>query len=519
MALAGGMTCAAEVVQTDVLVYGGTSSGVVAAVAAARLGKKVALAEFGWHLGGMTAGGLGQTDTGNKAAIGGIALEFYRRVGQHYHQPVAWAFEPGVAEETFFQMARAAKVPVYFQQHLATVKKRGRRITEVVMENGNVFRAKMFIDATYEGDLMAKAGVSYTIGRESNAQYGETLNGVRANTPHHQFIVPVDPYVKPGNPSSGLLPFIQLDSGASPGQGDRSVQAYNFRLCLTRNPTNKLPITPPRDYDPAQYELLARYIEALAAAGRRPKLGDFMSINWLPHGKTDVNNNGGFSTDDIGADYDYPDADYATRARVWKAHEDYTRGFLHFLATSPRVPKSIRDAMQSFGLCKDEFSDTGGWPHQLYVREARRMVSGYVMTEHNCRGAVKAADSVGLASYGMDSHNCRRIVRHGRVENEGDVEVHGFPPYPIAYRSIIPKAGQCENLLVPVCMSASHIGYGSIRMEPVFMILGQSAGTAAALSIEHHTSVQKLPYPALRTQLLADHQLLDWRPRQGHASP
>ncbi len=511
-----------------------------AAVQAARMGKTAVLAEFGSHLGGMTSGGLGATDIGNKAAIGGLAREFYHRVAQHYAQPEAWhfetregyfaqrggrstladlsspagtmwTFEPHVAEDIFFQMVNEAQVPVYFQQRLAAVKKEGGRITEIAMENGKVYRARMFIDATYEGDLMARAGVSYTVGREANSQYSETLNGIRAETPKHQFLVAVDPYVKPADPPSGLLPFIQAGAGGTPGAGDRCVQAYNFRLCYTQNPANRLPHTPPPKYDPARYELLARYLEALVAAGRKPQLSQFWNPIRMPNGKTDINNNGGFSTDFIGANYTYPEADYAIRAEIWRAHRDYTRGFVYFLATSPRVPEAMRRELQSWGPAKDEFLDTGNWPHQLYVREARRLVSDYVMTERNCRGQEKAADSVGLAAYNMDSHNCRRLANDGRAENEGDVQVGGFPPYPIAYRSLVPKAGECRNLVVPVCLSATHIAYGSIRMEPVFMILGQSAATAAALAIDGNTSLQELSYEKLRTRLLADKQILDWR--------
>jgi hypothetical protein len=369
----------------------------------------------------------------------------------------------------------------------------------------------MFIDATYEGDLMAKAGVSYTVGREANARYHETLNGVRAKTPQHQFRVPVDPYVKPGDPSSGLLPLVQADEGAQPGQGDGCVQAYNFRVCYTQVPANRLPHRPPAGYDAARYELLARYLEALVAAGHTPRLGEFWHPVPLPNGKSDVNNNGGFSTDFIGANYDYPEAGYARREAIRQAHEDYTRGLLFFLATSPRVPGGMRAEMQTWGPARDEFADTGGWPPQLYVREARRMVSDYVMTEHNCRGTATVADAVGLAAYTMDSHNCRRIAKEGRAENEGDVQVGGFAPYPIALRAIVPKAGQCENLLVPVCLSATHIAYGSIRMEPVFMILGQSAATAAALALDENLPIHRLDYPRLRARLLADHQILEWK--------
>jgi hypothetical protein len=503
---------AAAVIETDVCIYGGTSGGVAAAVQATRMGKTAVIAEFGKHLGGMTSGGLGATDIGNKAAIGGLSREFYQRIGKHYGTNEQWTFEPHVAENLFNEMARESKVKVYLEQRLASVQKDGTRIRSMTMENGTVFRAQMFIDATYEGDLMAKAKVSYTVGREANTKYNETLNGVRAETPKHQFTVPVDPYVKPGDSSSGLLPFIQPGDGGKPGEGDHSVQAYNFRLCFTTNAAIRLKLEPPRNYEPAKYELLARYLEALAAAGRKPKLSEFWNPIRMPNGKTDINNNGGFSTDFIGANYNYPEADYQTRERIWKEHEDYTRGFLIFMATSPRIPAELRAEMQTWGPCKDEFLDTGGWPYALYVREARRMISDYVMTEHNCRGTTTVPDSVGLGAYGMDSHNCQRLVKNGRVENEGDVQVHGFTPYSISYRSLIPKASECENLLVPVCLSASHIAYGSIRMEPVFMLLGQSAATAASFAIDEQISIQKVNYEKLRARLLLDKQVLEWKP-------
>ena len=358
---------------------------------------------------------------------------------------------------------------------------------------------------------MAMAGVSFTVGREANAQYGETLNGIRAETPKHQFTTPVDAFVKSGDETSGLLAFVQSEDAGRPGEGDNSVQAYNFRLCYTRTAENRSPHVAPPKYDPARFELLARYLEALVAAGRKPALSAFWNPVWMPNGKTDINNNGGFSTDFIGANHAYPEADYRKRAAIWQAHVEYIRGFVYFLATSPRVPENLRLEMQGWGPAKDEFLDTGGWPHQLYVREARRMIADYVMTEFNCRGKERAAEAVGLAAYTMDSHNCRRIVRGGHAQNEGDVQVGGFPPYPIAYRAIVPKTGQSENLLVPICLSATHIAYGSIRMEPVFMILGQSAATAAALAIDARSSVQALYYPRLRARLLADKQVLEWK--------
>ena len=509
------------------------------------MGKTAVIAEFGSHLGGLTSGGLGATDIGNKEAIGGVAREFYYRVAQHYARedswrferredyfearsarPISknlsapdatmWTFEPHVAEAILFQMVNDARTPVYFAQRLAAVKKDGLRIREMIMENGKVYRAKMFIDATYEGDLMAGAGVSYTLGREANAQYGETVNGIRAETPKHQFKVAVDPYRERGNPASGLLPLIQPMQPGEPGSSDRAVQAYNYRLCYTRDAKNRLPHRAPPNYDAAKYELLARYLDALAANGKKPVLSEIWNPIWMPNGKTDINNNGAFSTDFIGENYDYPEGDYAKREQIGRAHADYIRGLVYFLASSPRVPDNIRSEMSTWGAARDEFADTGGWPNQLYVREARRMVSDYVMTEHNCRGEARAEDAVGLAAYTMDSHNCRRIVRDTHVENEGDVQVGGFPPYPISYRSIIPKATEIENLAVPVCLSATHIAYGSIRMEPVFMILGQSAATAASLAIEARSPLQGVEYARLRARLLSDNQVLEWN--HGHLS-
>jgi hypothetical protein len=500
----------AKLVQSDICIFGGTSAGVIAAVQAAELGKTVVVVEPGRHLGGLTAGGLGWTDIGNKAAIGGLSREFYRRLGTHYGKPEAWTFEPSAAEQEFNAWLTETKVPVYFQQRLAAATKAGPRIVEITTQTGDVFRAKMFIDATYEGDLMAKAGITYFVGREANAVYGETLDGIRGVTPKHQFIVDVDPYLKPGDLASGLLPLIQPVAPGKAGDGDKSVQAYNLRLCLTKDPANRKPIDPPANYDPAQYELLGRYFDALAAAHKPVALKNFLKLDLVTRDKTDVNNNGPFSTDDIGLSYDYPDADYATRERIFGEQLDYTKGLLTYLATSPRVPAAVRAEMQQWGLCKDEFTDTGGWPHQMYVREARRMVAAYVMTEKNCRRTEVVADSIGLAAYNMDSHNCRRLVRDGHVENEGDVQVRPMSPYPISYRAIVPQAAQCENLLVPVCLSASHIAYGSIRMEPVFMLLGQSAATAAAIAIDDAVPVQKVAYDQLRDQLLAGHQILEW---------
>ena len=505
-----GIQSFAATVESDICIFGGTSAGIIAAVQAASMGKTVVVVEPGKHLGGLTAGGLGWTDIGNKGAIGGRSRAFYRKLGAHYGKAEAWTFEPRVAENEFAAMLREAKVPIHFQQRLAKVGKNGARISELTTEDGTEFRAKMFIDATYEGDLMARSGVSYFVGREANSTYDETLDGIREQTPKHQFLAAVDPYVKPGDTNSGLLPFVQATAFGLPGAGDKSVQAYNFRLCLTKNPANRKPIEPPTNFDPKQFELLGRYIDTLSTAGKKVTLENFMKVDMVTPDKTDINNNGGFSTDYIGMNYSYPDADYATREQFQKECLNYTKGLLTYLATSPRVPASIRAEMQPWGLCRDEFPDTGGWPHQLYVREARRMIADYVMTEKNCRRVEVITDSVGLAAYNMDSHNCRRLVRDGRVENEGDVQVPPMSPYPISYRALVPKPAECENLLVPVCLAASHIAYGSIRMEPVFMILGQSTATAAALAIDDQVPVQKIDYPKLRARLLADRQILEW---------
>ncbi|GMW03595.1 MAG: FAD-dependent oxidoreductase [Candidatus Hydrogenedentota bacterium] len=511
------------------MIYGGTSGGIAAAIQAKRMGKSAVLIEPGNHIGGLTSGGLGATDIGNKAAIGGISREFYRNVKAHYENPDAWkqeaakdyqnprqtpgddamwTFEPHVAEEIFRRMLEEAGVTVLYGERLARpsgVVKKSMRIHSIQMESGLVVNGSQFIDATYEGDLMAASGVAYHVGRESNATYGETINGVQTSQAiYHQLLPGVDPYVRPGDPSSGLLPGVEGSPVAEDGTGDARVQAYNFRMCLTDNPENRIPFEKPQNYDPLRYELLLRNFEAGEA--RAP-----WSPTPMPNRKTDVNNNFGFSTDFIGMNYDWPDGDYATRDRLYKEHLLYQRGLMWTLANHPRVPEKIRNTIGAWGNCKDEFQENGGWSHQIYVREARRMISDYVMTQHNCEGRMKAEDSVGLAAYTMDSHHVQRYVDStGHVLNEGDVQVGGFPPYPISYRSICPKKSECQNLLVPVCLSSSHIAFGSIRMEPVFMVLGQSAATAACLALDTDLPVQQVPYESLRSQLLADGQVLDW---------
>ncbi|MFK7844877.1 MAG: FAD-dependent oxidoreductase, partial [Rhodothermales bacterium] len=386
------------------------------------------------------------------------------------------------------------------------VEIRDGRIVSITMLSGKSYRGKMFIDATYEGDLMAAAGVTYTVGREANSQYGETLNGVATEYAiHHQFSKPVDPYVQAGDPSSGLLPGVMEGGPGIEGAADKRIQAYCFRMCLTDVPANRIPFSKPEGYDPMRYELLLRTI--LAEANQYDDL--YFMESPIPNGKTDSNNKGPFSTDNIGMNYDYPEGDYATRKRIIKEHETYQKGFVWFLANDPRVPEHLRKKVGRWGLPKDEFKDNGHWPHQLYIREARRMVGLYVMTQLNCQGTTKIDNSIGMGAYTMDSHHVQRYVDDkGHVRNEGDVEVGGFGPYPIAYGAIVPKKGEAKNLLVPVSLSATHMAYGSIRMEPVFMVLGQSAATAAVQAIDANVTVQDVDYATLRAQLLADKQVL-----------
>ncbi len=416
-----------------------------------------------------------------------------------------WVFEPHVAEAVFEAYIAEHAIEVRRGERLMLengVTKEGARILSFQTESGKTFAGKMFIDATYEGDLMAKAGVSYHVGREPNSLYGETINGVQvAGARSHQFPPKISAFRVEGDPASGLLPRISPTPPGAEGSGDHRVQAYNFRMCLTDHEPNRIPFPQPEGYDPAQYELLLRVLKT----GSTHVFGKFDRI---PNRKTDTNNHGPFSTDNIGMNWEYPDGDYATRARIIREHVQYQQGYLWFLANDPRVPPNVHAHFNKWGLARDEFTDNGHWPRQLYVREARRMVSALVMCERHCRGSHVVEDSVGMGAYNMDSHNVQRYVdQDGFVRNEGDIQT-GVKPYPIAYRAIVPKQSECENLLVPVCLSASHIAYGSIRMEPVFMILGQSAATAAALAIAGEGPVQAVPYDELRKRLLADGQVL-----------
>lgn len=540
----------AEVIEADVCVYGGTSGGVAAAVQAARMGKTVILAEPGRHLGGMTSGGLSAVDIGDPRSVGGLAREYFTELAATSGTVLSWdkpfvpkgggpatggayAIEPHKAEEVFVNMAQKAGVKVQYNARLAKVNKEGTRITDFVTEDGTIVRSKVFIDTTYEGDLMAKAGVGYTLMREGNAKYGETYNGIHYDEKYHPRLghlqpaesgrvkggqgvwdrdFPLDPYVIKGDPKSGLLPLLQEGPPGIPGKAAPGVQAYCFRLCLTVDSTNQIAIDPPADYDPKRYELVARFIEACLSNGDDMDLRWFSKHDALPNNKWDFNT-ATFGGNLPGASHEWPEASYTRRGEIAKEHENYHRGLLHFLATDPRVPEKVRLDMKRFGLPKDEFEDNGGWPHQIYVREARRMVSDLVLTEHHTFGRKIAPKSVSLGSYGTDTHEIRRIVKDGMVIREGKTALGrgGFGPYQIGYDCIVPKASECENLLVTFALSCSHTAFSSLRMEPVFMVTSQSAATAAVMSIDDKVAVQKVDYEKLKARLEKDGQILTWR--------
>jgi len=526
----------------DVVIYGGTSAGISSAIQTARLGKTVILIEPSRRLGGLTTGGLGQTDIGNKQVIGGIAREFYQNIRRHYedsaswiwqdrseyrdggqtstdnNEDAMWTFEPSAALKVFYNMIQDLDINIVYNQRLnraSGVSKYASTIKSISMESGERYYGKMFIDATYEGDLMAATGISYTVGREPNSQYGETLNGVQANNKsttlsgylsanaiNHNFVEGVDPYIIPGDSSSGILPGIN-PGVEEDGSGDNHIQAYCFRMCLTDHPDNRIPFAKPEDYNEMDYELLFRNYEA--GYNRIPWINSKM-----PNRKTDTNNRDGFSTDYIGHNYDYPEADYADRERIIQKHLSYQQGLMWTLANHPRIPTEIREEVSRWGTCKDEFNREDGWQQQLYIREARRMISDYVMTQKNCERIEIVSDGVGMAAYGMDSHHTQRYINsRGQVSNEGNVEAHVKAPFPVSYRSIVPKKEECTNLLIPLCLSATHIAFGSIRMEPVFMILGQSSALIACLAIEEGKAVQDLEYNRLKKELIKQAQIIE----------
>lgn len=526
----------------DIVIYGGTSAGISAAIQSARLGKSVLLIEPTNRLGGLTTGGLGQTDIGNKQVIGGVSREFYQNIKKYYddstnwvwqmqseykdggqtrsdkNEDAMWTFEPSAALKVYQAMIKDLDIQIIYNQRLdrtTEVQKTDNTIKFITMESGNKYYGKMFIDATYEGDLLAATGVTYTFGREANSQFGESLNGVQANdtsrtltgglsvnSRNHNFVQGVDPYIISGDPSSGLLPGIN-PTFEEDGSGDKQVQAYCFRMCMTDHTENRIPFEKPKNYNELNYELLFRNYEA-----------GFNRIPWInskmPNRKTDANNRDGFSTDFIGQNYDYPEASYEERERIIQNHLSYQQGLMWTLANHHRIPEEIREEVSRWGMCKDEFDREDGWQQQLYIREARRMVSDFVITQKHCERIEIVCDGVGMAAYGMDSHHTQRYINsRGNVSNEGNVQAHVKAPFPISYRSIVPKKEECSNLLVPICLSATHIAFGSIRMEPVFMVLGQSSAVIACLAIDDDKAVQKIPYNKLRKELLNLGQILE----------
>ncbi|HOF20413.1 MAG TPA: FAD-dependent oxidoreductase [Bacteroidales bacterium] len=524
-----------DIYRADIIVYGGTSAAVTTAVQAARMGKSVIVVSPDRHLGGLSSSGLGYTDTGNKEVIGGIAREFYQYVYQHYERPESWKwqekssygnrgqgipaidgekrtmwiFEPHVAEAIFEKFTEDHNITVFRDEWLDreenTIKKDGRIISFRTL-SGKTFRGKIFVDASYEGDLMAAAGVSYHVGREANSVYDETWNGVQKGLYHHKhyFRDNISPYKIPGDPSGGLLPRVSAGAPGENGSADNKIQAYCYRLCLTKHPENKIPFTRPEGYDSTQYELLVRVL----AAGWDEY---FEKFDEIPNLKTDVNNHGPFSSDNIGMNYDYPEASYERRREILNEHITYQKGLLYFTATDKRIPEWLRNEINLWGYAADEFTDNGNWPYNIYVREARRMTGEYVMTEHDVLVRRPVPEPVGMGSYTMDSHHVQRYVTpEGYVQNEGDIGVPAPEPYQIAMGSLLPKRSECSNLIVPVCVSSSHVAFGSVRMEPVFMILGQSAGTIASMAIDKNKNIHDLSYSGIREKLLSDGQILEY---------
>lgn len=504
----------------DIVIYGATSAGVVAAHTAAKMGKTVVLIATDTHIGGLSSGGLGQTDIGNKFVIGGLSREFYKRLGAIYGEAETWQFEPSAASKVFDDYIKEANVPIIMNKRIQSVDKENTTIKSVTLVNtlGSSLKkqeitGEIFLDCSYEGDLLAIAGISYTVGREDNSKYNETYSGFhlpvyRKTSGYHQFPDNVSPYKIPADTTSGFLWGISDKQFVENGTGDKGVQAYNFRICLTDSVENMIPITKPKNYDAKKYELLIRLFQAQP---NDRKISSYFIWTKMPGRKTDVNNRGAFSTDMIGENHNWPEASFAERKKIFEKHLEYTKGLLYFYVSDDRVPAELRDFVSKWGYPKDEYVDNNNFTPQLYIREGRRMVGEYVMTEDNVTGKQVVSDPIGMAAYNMDSHNVNRLVVNGMVKNEGNVEIGGFKPYPVSYKSITPKRSECTNLLVPVSLSSSHIAFGSIRMEPVFMLLGESAAVAAVQAIDEKTTVQKIDYPTLEKSLLENGQILKYQ--------
>jgi hypothetical protein len=522
----------------DLIVYGATSGGIISAVQAVKEGLSVLVLEPSEHIGGMTTGGLSWVDGGELETIGGLSKAFFEEVCVGSGEPPEgfssgwnpWTLTPSVALAAFERLISEFEIPVLTGQRLKedvpSVGKVGSRVSELRMESGELFRGRMFIDATYEGDLMAAAGVSYRIGRESRDEFGESKAGVLGPSERQpqQFDVFIDPYRVPGDPESGLLRYIQEGPLAPEGSGDDKTQAYCYRVCLTRDSdiVKRVEISEPAGYDQERYEILRRYLAARAAAGLETRLEeDLLKISHLPDLKTDINNRGPLSLDHIGESWSYPEGSYAERERVIREHTEYTQGLFWFLKSDPSVPPHIREAMAAFAYPADEYEKNGHWSPQLYVRVARRMLGEKFMTQHDIPGTSEA--SIGMGSYGVDSHHVQRLIfpadygpdTHGAWERDssGKLQLEGNflekkCAYEIPYGAICPKREQCENLLVTFCVSASHVAFSSLRMEPIFMLLGQSAASAVAQALREEVEVQAIDMMRLREKLRADGQAL-----------
>ena len=496
----------------DLIVYGGTSSGVMAAYAASMKGLKVLLVEPGRHIGGLSASGLGETDIGNKYTVSGLSRSFYRNLGAHYGHFEAWRFEPHVAEQLFNDYIAKTDVKLLLDTRIRAVSKSGTTITSIAFENGNnpsrplqSYSAKVFIDATYEGDLLVKAGVSYHIGREGNAKYGEQLNGVVELVKSNQVPDGIDPYVIPGDAGSGLIWGVSAEEMGAVGQPDGKVQAYNYRICMTTDTSNMVPIAKPEHYSPETYEVLRRIIKQRDEANWVQRIHQlYLRISPMPNQKTDINNKGGFSTDLIGNySTEYVEASFERRKEIEQEHREYIEGLFYFLAHDPDVPQHVKEQMRQYGWTKDEFKDNGGFPHQIYVREGRRLVGDFVMTEHHVRGAETISDTIAMGAYNLDSHHSGRYVVGVMVKNEGEFQ-EPVLPYPISFKTLVPKAEECTNLIVSTCLSSSHVAYGSIRMEPVFMMLGQAGGFAAVEMVKEGKTIQEIDGETIEQLLKAD---------------
>lgn len=483
----------------------------MAAIAAARRGVKVALLEPGVHVGGMVTGGLSASDVENQQQlIGGLARQFFMATGARYGKPVSWAFEPHVAEQIMLDMLKTAGVELKFHSRLAGIQKSGSFINSIRMEGGREYAAKVFIDSSYEGDLMKAAGVSYVVGRESAAKYNESLAGRQDLLPgRHQFRFPVSADTDGG----GLLPYVVAQENvANTGASDGRFQSYCFRLCLSDDPSNRLPVQRPDGYDPQRYALARRYIESAKGA---LSLGDFLGIVRIPNGKSDVNSTGPVSTDLNGASWEYPEASYQRRQQIWNEHLTWAQGLIYFLQNDPVVPQAIRERANEWGLPKDEFVDTGHWPYQLYVREGRRMLGEYVLTQRDLTELRDKYDSIGMGGYNIDIREvewlAHKVYVFPKVINEVFTEGYlSMPvqPWQIPYRALLPMEGQASNLLVSVCISASTIAYASFRMEANYMIAGESAGAAAALAIKSKRPVHKIDIEELQSALRGNGQIL-----------